>query len=223
MSDAPKPNFISYNYTRLCPEEQYARAKAYFELMDGRRSIREFSDEPVPLELIEYAIRTAGTGPTGAHKQPYCFVVVQDPDLKRQIREAAEAEEYENYNKRMPDTWLEDLAPFGTDWHKPYIETVPYVIVVFKISYELVDGKPRNNYYVNESVGIAAGMLIAALHNMGLYTLPHTPSPMNFLQKLLDRPANEKPILLMPVGYPAQDVQVPDLQRKPLEQIMLLK
>ena len=191
--------------------------------MESRRSVRAFSSEPVPRELIEIAIRTASTAPSGAHRQPWKFVVVADPVLKREIRAAAESEEYESYiGGRMPEEWLEALAPLGTSWEKPFLETVPWLVVVFEELYGLdAEGRKRKNYYPKESVGIACGLFIAALHHMGLATLTHTPSPMAFLSRLLDRPVNEKPFILFPVGYPAADAEVPDLRRKSLEDVAL--
>jgi len=197
------------------------RGRAFHEEMDRRRSVRCFSPDPVPRELIELAIRTASTAPSGAHRQPWKFVAVSDPALKREIRIAAEAEEYESYaGGRMPPEWLEALAPLGTHWEKPFLETVPWIVVVFEELYALgSDGRKRKNYYPKESVGIACGLFIAALHRMGLATLTHTPSPMAFLSRLLDRPPNEKPFILFPVGYPAPDAEVPDIRRKGLEEI----
>lgn len=196
------------------------RSRAFYAFMNQRRTVRDFSDKPVPLEIIENIIKTAGTAPSGAHKQPWTFCVVQDPDIKRQIRIAAEEEEYESYHGRMTEEWLQDLAPLGTDWHKPFLETAPYLIVVFKRLYE--GEEKRKNYYVPESVGLATGFLLAAIHHAGLVALTHTPSPMNFLQDILQRPDNERPFLLIPVGYPAENAQVPDLRRKPLEEVMQL-
>jgi iodotyrosine deiodinase len=197
------------------------RARAFHAAMEGRRSVRSFSPEPVPRELIEIAIRTASTAPSGAHRQPWKFVVVGDPGLKSQIRAAAETEEYESYiGGRMPAEWLEALAPLGTSWEKPFLETAPWLVVVFEELYGLdAEGRKRKNYYPKESVGIACGLFIAALHQMGLATLTHTPSPMAFLSRLLDRPVNEKPFILFPVGYPAPDAEVPDLKRKALEDV----
>jgi len=214
-----------YEYIRYAKEhypdnEMLQRSVDFYQWMDGRRSVRDFSDRPVPRQVIDNMLMAASTAPSGAHKQPWTFCVVSNPDMKKQIREAAEKEEYESYNKRMSDTWLEDLKPLGTDWQKPFLETVPYLIIVFKRAYELdADGKKHNNYYVNESVGLAAGFLLAAIHNAGLVTLTHTPSPMNFLTKILGRPENERPFLLLPVGYPAHEVYVPNIARKPLDQI----
>ncbi len=189
--------------------------------MATRRTVRDFSSEPVDYALIEQAIRTAATAPSGANQQPWHFVVVADPAIKRQIREAAEAEEKENYEHRFPAEWLAALAPFGTDENKPFLETAPYLIVVFAINHALTpEGEKVKHYYVQESVGIATGFLLAALHLAGLATLTHTPSPMGFLTKILHRPANERPFLLIPVGYPAPDAQVPDLTKKPLSEIL---
>lgn len=211
---------IPYEANTYSSEEMIQKIGAYYRFMDKRRSIREFSDRPVPKEVIAQIIRTASTAPSGAHKQPWTFCAISDPQLKKQIREAAEKEEYENYHGRMSDTWLEDLKVFGTDWQKPYIETVPWIIVVFRKIYELdEEGNKHNNYYVNESVGIATGFLLAAIHQVGLASLTHTPSPMNFLSKILNRPANEKPYLLMPIGYPAENAQVPIIQRKDLTDV----
>lgn len=211
-----------YRHLRYYPpvksrEESLAASKAFLESMQQRRSIRHFSDQPVAKEIIDTILLTAGTAPSGAHKQPWKFCAVQDSSLKAQIRKAAEQEEYESYNSRMPESWLKDLAPLGTDWQKPFLEDAPWLIVVMKRVYELDEtGKKHNNYYVNESVGIACGMLISAIHQAGLITLTHTPSPMNFLAQLLKRPANERPYLLLPVGYPADKVYVPDIERKQL-------
>lgn len=195
------------------------RARAFYERMRTRRSVRHFSPDPVPLEVIEYAIRAASTAPSGANKQPWSFCIVRDPTVKRQIRQAAEREEYLNYHQRMSPQWLQDLQPLGTDWHKPFLEIAPYLIVVFKRVYEIVDGEKRPNYYVNESVGIACGMLLAALHESGLATLTHTPSPMRFLEKILHRPPNERAFLLIPTGYPADDAQVPDIRKKSFDEV----
>jgi iodotyrosine deiodinase len=191
--------------------------------MASRRTVRDFSPEPVPLHLIANAIEIASRAPSGANQQPWRFVVVSDPELKHQIRLAAEAEERENYDHRFPQEWLDKLAPFGTDWQKPFLEIAPYIIVVFRIDYGLEEDRKIKHYYVQESVGIACGFLIAALHLAGLATLTHTPSPMGFLAKILDRPANERPFLLLPVGYPAPDAQVPVLTKKPLSEVMVLR
>ncbi len=200
------------------PEEELAaRSEEFYRRMDSRRSVREFSDRPVPKEVIENLIRAASTSPSGAHKQPWTFCAISDPALKSKIREAAEQEEKESYEHRMAQRWKDDLAPMATDMHKPFLEIAPWLIVVCKRAYELdPDGVKHNNYYVNESVGIASGMLITAIHNAGLVTLTHTPSPMRFLTQILDRPENERAFLLLPVGYPKEPTYVPDLKRKGL-------
>ncbi len=213
--------FIPYDTERLEPGELLARGKAFLEEMNRRRSCRHFSDEPVPREAIELAIATASTAPSGAHRQPWRFVAVSDPETKKRIRLAAEEEERISYEGgRMPPEWLEALAPIGTDWHKPYLEFVPWLVVVFEETTGFSpDGSRRKNYYVKESVGIACGLFIAALHRMGLSTLTHTPSPMGFLSEILGRPSNEKPFILFPIGYPAPDARVPDLRRKALPDV----
>jgi iodotyrosine deiodinase len=213
--------FIPYRPERLPEAEMRRRALDFQAEMNRRRSVRAFSPDPVPRELIEIAIRTASTAPSGAHRQPWKFVVVGDPGLKREIRAAAEAEEYQSYaGGRMPEEWLEALAPLGTGWEKPFLETAPWIVVVFEELYGLrPDGGKRKNYYPKESVGIACGLFIAALHQMGLATLTHTPSPMAFLSRLLDRPANEKPFILFPIGYPAPDAEVPDIRRKGVKEV----
>jgi iodotyrosine deiodinase len=209
-------------YPETLPEEDMLRkSEDFYHWMNKRRTVRDFSSRPVPIQIIENIIRTASTAPSGAHKQPWTFCVVSDPEIKSTIRVMAEKEEVENYQQRMPPEWLEDLKILGTDEHKPFLETAPYLIIVFKKVYELVNNKARNNYYVNESVGLASGFLLAAIHNAGLVALTHTPSPMNFLTKILKRPENERPFLLIPVGYPADEVLVPDLQRKPLDEVMV--
>jgi nitroreductase len=197
------------------------RSRTFYQFMDQRRSVRDFSDKMIPYEIIENIIMTASSAPSGAHKQPWTFCVVSDPAIKSEIRKAAEEEEYTNYHGRMSDDWLEDLAPLGTDWHKSFLEIAPYLIVVFKKAYEVVGEEKQKNYYVNESVGLAAGFLLAAIHNAGLVALTHTPSPMNFLQKILNRPENERPFLLIPIGYPAEDAKVPDLERKAKEDVLI--
>jgi len=210
---------IPYAPNQYTEAETLARSQSFHQHMERRRSLRFFSDRPVPKEVIENLVMTASTAPSGAHKQPWTLCVVGDPANKAKIREAAEAEERESYNGRMSEEWLRDLAPLGTDWEKPFLETAPWLIVVFKKAYELEGGERRKCYYVSESVGIAAGFLLAAIHHAGLVSLTHTPSPMNFLQKILDRPENERPFLLMPVGYPADGATVPDLRRKSLEEV----
>jgi nitroreductase len=217
------PAFKKFSYSPLLPEEQLRRAKAMREQFEGRRSLREFSDAPIDREVLEEAIRTASTAPSGAHKQPWKFVVVTDPAIKHKIRVAAEKEEKESYEKRMPQEWLDDLEPFGTDWHKEFLDIAPALVVVFAQNYARQDGQVRKHYYVKESVGIAVGFFLAALHNAGLVALTHTPSPMDFLGQILERPESEKAFLLIPVGYPADDAVVPDIQRKSLQDILVWK
>ncbi|MBU1372496.1 MAG: nitroreductase family protein [Bacteroidetes bacterium] len=213
-------DFIKYEAPILTAEEMLEKSRSFFFNMNQRRSIREFSEKPVSKEVIENIIKTASTSPSGAHKQPWTFCIITNPTIKKQIRIAAEKEEKESYDHRMSDEWLRDLEKFATNWQKPFIETAPYIIVIFKKIYDVEeDGTKHTNYYVQESVGIAAGMLITAIHQAGLVTLTHTPSPMNFLNKILDRPANEKPFLLLPVGFPADDARVPDIERKKLDKI----
>lgn len=208
------------DFCRLSADEQFRRADELFKLLSKRRTVREYSDRDVPLELIEKAIATAGTAPSGANMQPWRFVVVRDPEIKKKIREAAEKEEYESYHNRMSEKWLRRLAVLGTDEHKPFLEIAPYLIVVFRITTVVENGETEPTYYSQESVGIAVGMLLTALHNTGLATLTHTPSPMKFLQEILGRPKNEVPFVLIPVGYPIENATVPDIHRKPLSQIM---
>lgn len=214
---------IPHQFERLEPDESVRRADAFFAEMERRRSVRFFSDTPVPRHLIEQAIRTASTAPSGAHRQPWRFVLTGDPDVKRQIREAAEEEERINYEGgRLPEHWREALEPLGTDWHKEFLETVPWIVVMFEERYGVnPDGSRRHNFYVKESCGIAAGIFITALHHMGLATLTHTPSPMAFLTKLLGRPENERPFCMFPIGYPADDCVVPDLRRKTLGEVLV--
>jgi len=207
-------------YHKPSEAEILQRSEALLTCMKLRRSVRYFSDEAVPKELILQLLQIAGSAPSGANKQPWHFVAVSNPTLKKQIREAAEKEEYLNYHGRMSDEWLDDLKAFGTDWHKPFLETAPWLIIVFKKPYDLDGDQQVKNYYVSESVGIASGFLISAIHQVGLVTLTHTPSPMNFLERLLDRPKNEKAYLLLPVGYPAEDCLVPNIQRKDKEDII---
>jgi iodotyrosine deiodinase len=209
---------VSYPTPTLSADEVLTHSQAFYQKMDGRRSVRAFSDKPVPKQVIENLILTASTAPSGAHKQPWTFCAVSNPLIKAQIREAAEKEEYESYTHRMSNEWLQDLAPLGTDWQKPFLEIAPWLIVMFGQS---TGPHKEKHYYVQESVGIAAGFLIAAIHEAGLVTLTHTPSPMNFLKKILHRPDNERPFLLLPVGYAADDVYVPDIQRKTLEQMAI--
>lgn len=215
-----EPRFIPLAFTEYPPEDMARRAEAFYAEIRRRRTVRHFSDRPVAREVIEACLRAAGTAPNGANMQPWHFVVVSDPEVKRRIRLAAEEEEKAFYSERAPQEWLEALAPLGTDWRKPFLETAPYLVAVMAQSYSLLpSGKKVKNYYVQESVGIAVGFLIAALHHAGLATLTHTPSPMGFLNEILGRPANERPYLLLVVGYPAADAQVPDITKKPLDEI----
>lgn len=212
--------FVPFEFRALKDEETVRKSGEFYSWADRRRSVRDFSGKPVPREVIENIIRTAGTAPSGANKQPWMFCAVSDPEIKKAIRTEAEKEEYENYTYRMNDEWLRDLKALATNWHKPFLETAPWLIVVFrKPYYKDETAKKRNNYYVTESVGIACGLLLAAIHHAGLVALTHTPSPMNFLSDILNRPENEKPYLLIPVGYPAEEVWVPDIKRKKLEEI----
>jgi nitroreductase len=212
--------FVPLEFRRYPDEEMVARAEAFYDLLRTRRTVRDFSSESVPREVIEAALRVAGTAPNGANLQPWHFVVVSDPSLKREIRQAAEVEEREFYQRRAPPEWLAALELLGTDADKPFLEAAPYLIAIFGKAYGLLeDGRKVKNYYVNESVGIATGMLIAALHRAGLATLTHTPSPMKFLNGILRRPGNERPFLLLVVGRPAEGARVPDIRKKPLEEI----
>lgn len=212
--------FIHHN--RFSENEMIEASKNYYENLKLRRSLRFFSDKPIPKAIIENLVMTAATAPSGANKQPWTFCVVTSPELKKQIRIAAEEEEFRSYNSRMSDEWLNDLLPFGTDWQKPFLEIAPYLIIVFRRNYEIeANGHKHQNYYVNESVGLACGFLLTAIHQAGLVALTHTPSPMDFLTKLLQRPANEKPFLLIPVGYPAEEATVPDIHRKAKEEVLV--
>ncbi|MCB0501378.1 MAG: nitroreductase family protein [Bacteroidetes bacterium] len=216
-------NFIPYEHPLPFTQEQsYKNVLNFYHFMETRRSLRAFSDRPVDLQTIELIIKTAATAPSGAHKQPWTFCAVQNPSIKKQIREAAEKEEYESYHGRMSEEWLNDLKPFETDWHKPFLESAPWLIVIFKKIYDWDGEGKKTNYYVNESVGIATGLLITAIHHAGLVTLTHTPSPMNFLSTILDRPSNERPFLLLPVGYPPENAMVPDLKRKEMDEVCVV-
>lgn len=212
-------NFIPFEHVELPLEEQRTRATELLSLCRRRRSIREFSSTPVPRDLLESLIETAASAPSGANRQPWHFVVVTDAALKKAIREAAEAEEKESYKRRMPTEWLQDLAPLGTDWQKGFLETAPALVAVFAKSYDLGENSEHKNYYVKESVGIAVGFLLLAIHNAGLVALPHTPSPMDFLARLLKRPRNERAFVLIPVGYPKVGTLVPAISRKSLPEI----
>lgn len=212
--------FVSYSKETFSESKTIERSFAYYSWMNKRRTVRDFSNKPVPKEVIENIIKTASTAPSGAHKQPWTFCVISNAEIKSKIREAAEAEEKESYSGRMSEEWMKDLEPLGTDWNKLFLDIAPYLIVVFKRSYEFEnDGSKHQNYYVTESVGLACGFLLAAIHNAGLAALTHTPSPMNFLCKILNRPENEKPFLLIPVGYTADECFVPDIERKNVEQV----
>lgn len=211
------------HFTRLSPEEQLTRSRAFLDIMQTRRTVRDFSTEAVPFELIENAIKTAATAPSGANQQPWTFAVVSDPTLKKQIREAAEAEEKESYEHRMSDEWLEALSHLGTNWQKPHLEDAPYLIIVFAQSYGITEDQQRiKHYYATESVGIAVGMLLASLHQAGLATLTHTPSPMKFLGDILNRPPNERAFVLIPVGYPAENTNVPEITKKSVSEVMVV-
>jgi nitroreductase len=214
---------IPYRPQKYPEDEMIDRAKGFYEMARGRRTIRAFSKKPVPKEIMIELIRTAGTSPSGAHKQPWTFCLVSNPAIKKQIRIAAEEEEYQSYHKRMSKEWLKDLEPMGTDWNKPFIETAPWLIVAFRKIYDMDEnGFKTNNYYVTESIGLACGMLLLAINNAGLSALTHTPSPMNFLSSILDRPDNERPFLLIPVGYADDDAYVPAIHRKELDDICIV-
>jgi iodotyrosine deiodinase len=219
MKPRRDPRFVPYSLERLPEAEMRARAQAFRAEMARRRSVRHFSAEPVPLDVIDACIAAAGLAPSGANRQPWTFVVVTDAATKRTIRLAAEAEERELYEHRISDEWREALEPLGTTWEKPFLETAPVLIVLFRHVYDLEEGRKKTNYYTQESVGIALGFLIVALHRAGLATLTHTPSPMGFLGEILGRPANEKAYVLLPVGRPAPDCVVPDLEKKALDEI----
>ncbi len=222
MIDAYRPRPLE-SYVRRDPENMVARARHFRDELRRRRTVRDYAPDPVPQEVIDACIEAAGTAPNGANRQPWKFVVIRSPDLKRRIREAAEEEERDFYRNRAPAEWLEALAHLGTDENKPFLEDAPVLIAVFAERYELRGDEKCKNYYVTESVGIATGMLIAALHTAGLATLTHTPSPMGFLNRLLDRPRNERPFLLLVVGYPSEDAQVPDITKKTLEEIAVFR
>lgn len=220
-----KYNFIPLkDFKESPPEEMIKRSESFYNQVKQRRTVRDFSDKPVSKEVIENCIRAAGTAPSGANLQPWHFVVVSDPKIKKQIRIAAEEEEKEFYTNRAPQEWLNALAPLGTDEHKPFLEKAPHLIVIFSKSYDVLsDGTKVKQYYSQESTGIACGILITAIHDAGLVSLTHTPSPMNFLNKILERPNNERPFLLLVVGYPANDAKVPNIKKKKLEEIVTFK
>lgn len=215
-----------FHFIRYAPEtrpekEMISETESFYRWMDKRRTVRDFSNNPIPRQVIENIILTANTAPSGAHKQPWTFCVVSNPEIKKLIRTESEKEEYESYTSRMSEEWLKDIKPLQTDWNKPFLEIAPYLIIVFKKIYDLEnDGTKHTNYYVSESVGLACGFLLAAIHHAGLVALTHTPSPMNFLSKILKRPENERPFLLIPVGYPAEETFVPAIQRKKAEEVI---
>jgi iodotyrosine deiodinase len=215
--------FIPLEYNEPSEDQLIIQSEDFYQKMKRRRSVRHFSDREVPEAVIQNIVMTAGSAPSGAHKQPWTFCVIRDPDIKAKIKEAAEKEEYENYHGRMSEEWLKNLEKFETDWHKDFLTKAPYLIVIFRKVYDIEnDGSKSKNYYVSESVGIAAGFLIAAIHMAGLVTLTHTPSPMNFLQEILGRPENEKPFLLLPVGYPPDGAMVPDISRKHINEVLAM-
>ena len=217
------PRFVPYRPPRIQAEEVVQHGHAVLDEMEQRRSVRAFAPDPVPREAIETAILAASTAPSGAHQQPWTFVAVSDPEIKHRIRLAAEDEERESYEGgRMPREWLDALEPIGTDWHKDFLDVVPWIVVLFEqVNGHFPDGRTRKHYYARESVRIACGMFIAAIHRMGLATLTHTPSPMGFLTEILGRPKNERPFVLLPVGFPAPDADVPDLTRKSLDEVAI--
>jgi nitroreductase len=211
---------IRYQSATLTEAELIQRSQEFYNEMQSRRTVREFDSRNIPVEVIENIILTASTAPSGAHKQPWTFCLISDPGIKRMIREAAEEEEKISYGTRMPENWKSDLKPLGTNWQKPFLEEAPYLIIVFKQSYGIENGEKSQHYYVNESVGIACGFLIAAIHYAGLATVTHTPSPMNFLSAILNRPTNEKPYLVVPVGYAKAETYVPAIERKRLKEVL---
>jgi iodotyrosine deiodinase len=215
------PKFVPYSKKLLYNKQLQLASEKHLQFMESRRTVRDFSSEPLNIEVIKNIVMSASTAPSGANKQPWTFCIVTNPDLKKQIRNEAEKEEYISYSGRMPQQWLDDLKYLGTNWQKPFLEDAPVLIIVFKRNYELINNEKINNYYVTESVGLACGFLLNAIHQCGLVALTHTPSPMNFLCTLLQRPKNETPFLLIPVGYPAKDVMVPDIQRKQQDNVIV--
>jgi len=214
--------FVPHRFERLPDEVMRARSEAFLEALRRRRTIRAYSTEPVPLDVVENAVAAAATAPSGANQQPWTFVVVTEPELKRRIRAAAEEEERRSYGGRMPEEWLRAIEPFGTDERKPHLEDAPVVIAVFEQAYgRSGSGEKVKHYYVRESVGIAVGFLIAALNDAGLASLVHTPSPMGFLREILGRPENERAYVLLPVGYPAEEATVPVIDKKPLDEVLV--
>ena len=213
--------FIPFKSLSYSPEETIEQISKYHEFCTQRRSVREYSNQAISKDVIEHILMIASSAPSGANKQPWTFCAISDPALKKEIRKAAEEEEYKNYHGRMSGSWLEDLAPLGTDWHKEFLEIAPWLIVVFKKPFDYdTNGNKKKNYYVNESVGIACGFLLTAIHKAGLVSLTHTPSPMNFLEKILNRPDNERAYLLIPVGYPAENAMIPEIQKKSAEEVI---
>lgn len=213
--------FIPYRREMFSDEEMLERSEAFYKWADERRSVRDFSNKPVPRQVMENILMTASTAPSGAHKQPWTFCLISNKELKKRLRALAEEEEKKSYDGRMSEEWLKDLEPLGTDWQKEFIDIAPWIVVVMKRAYELGEnGAKKNNYYVSESVGLASGFLLMAIHNAGLVALTHTPSPMNFIAKALERPDNERPFLLIPVGHPSESAEVPDIYRKSKEAII---
>ena len=213
-------SFKKLQFQKITFEEMDYNANQFFQKVSSRRSVRDFSRDDFPIDIIKNCIKSASTAPSGANKQPWHFVIVKDPIIKRKIRKAAEIEEKEFYGGRAPKEWLDDLNQFGTDWNKPFLEEAPYLIVVFSKKFDINDdGTKRKNYYVSESVGIASGLLLAALHNAGLVTLTHTPSPMAFLSDILNRPLSDKPYLIIPVGFPSENAEVPNIKKKTFKEI----
>lgn len=220
MADKKYP-FIPFKRESFSDEEMIKRSEDFLNWADERRSVRDFSDRPVPREVMENIILTASTAPSGAHKQPWTFCLISNEELKSTLRGLAEEEERKSYGGRMSEEWLKDLAPLGTDWVKEFIDIAPWIVIVMKKAYDFDEnGGKKNNYYVNESVGLAAGFLLMAIHNAGLVALTHTPSPMNFISKALERPENERPYLLIPVGHASESASVPDLKRKPIAEVI---
>lgn len=213
-------SFKKLQFQKITFEEMDYNANQFFQKVSSRRSVRDFSSDDFPIDIIKNCIKSASTAPSGANKQPWHFVIVKDPKIKRKIRKAAEIEEKEFYGRRAPKEWLDDLNQFGTDWNKPFLEEAPYLIVIFSKKFDINDdGTNKKNYYVSESVGIASGLLLTALHNAGLVTLTHTPSPMAFLSDILNRPPSDKPYLIIPVGFPSENAEVPNIKKKTFKEI----
>ena len=213
-------SFKKLQFQKITFEEMDYNSNQFFQKVSSRRSVRDFSRDDFPIDIIKNCIKSASTAPSGANKQPWHFVIVKDPKIKRKIRKAAEIEEKEFYGGRAPKEWLDDLNQFGTDWNKPFLEEAPYLIVIFSKKFDINDdGTNTKNYYVSESVGIASGLLLTALHNAGLVTLTHTPSPMAFLSDILNRPPSDKPYLIIPVGFPSENAEVPNIKKKTFKEI----